>query len=120
MRTEGVDAIFGDTIDLHLQVTLGCRVANTTSAGVGSDFEAVLVGLHDINAGTHGAFVSHGFLSAGGASLDEVKTSNTAATDSAHVNIVVDAATSDTGLEDGIDGFLHRVLKEHGGVVSDA
>jgi len=116
--TVGASAILGNTIGLHVHVTLGCGVARSVSTGMGGNIEAVPVGLHDIDACAAGVR-SHGSLATGGAGLNHIDASNTAAVDGAEVDVIHDAATSDTGLVNGINGIVHGVLHEHGRVVVD-
>ena len=93
---------------------MGSSVANTVGAGVGGNVEAPLVSLHNVDAGAHRVVGGHWVLSAGFAYLDEVNAGGTATVNGAHINVVLDAATSDARLVDGLHGVVHGVLEEHG------
>ena len=111
--TVSIEAILVKRITLHFVVALRFSVANTASTGVRSNVEAISVGFHNINAWAHGVVFDHGVLSALVTGLDEVDACSAATDNGADIDVVHDAATSDTGLVDVIDGVLHGVLEEH-------
>ena len=101
----------------HVVLALRSGIAGAVAAGMGSDVEAVWVGLHDVNACALRVVGGHAILVvAEVVDSDGVDTSDATTAEVAKVDSVLESSSSDGRLQN-ILGSIPRLVLEHDRVV---